>query len=82
MAKISLKEVASDVANLLGETLSPAGLTEESPFPNIENRVRILAPGILSDLIREMADKQSYIEVSGEIYPELLQRLKETFSPI
>lgn len=51
--KISIKQLASDVAALLGESLAPECQPEESPFPDLEERVRILAPMVLSDLIME-----------------------------
>ena len=40
-------------ATLLGEALEIECETEESPFPCIEDRVRILAPGILRDILTE-----------------------------
>lgn len=51
MVTHTLKEIASDVAALLGEPLALECQPEESPFPGIEDRVRILAPGILQTLI-------------------------------
>lgn len=51
MPKVALKQLAADVATLLGEALSLECHPEESPFPDIEDRVRTIAPGILSDLI-------------------------------
>ena len=51
MIKISLKQLASEVATLLGESLAPECQPEESPFPDLEERVRILAPVVLEVLI-------------------------------
>ena len=52
MPDISVSRLASEVATLLGESLAPECHTEESPFPDLEDRVRILAPGLLADLLK------------------------------
>lgn len=54
MKDVSLKQLVSDVAALLGESTVLECSPEESPFPDLEDRVRILAPGILSELLREL----------------------------
>lgn len=51
--KSSIRQLASAVATLLGEALELEGFPVESPFPDIEKRVRILAPVILSELYSE-----------------------------
>lgn len=51
MLTLAIKSLASNVATLLGEPLALECSPEESPFPNIEDRVRILAPGLLKDLL-------------------------------
>ena len=51
--KTSIKKLAADVAALLGESLSLECCPDESPFPGIEDRVRISAPGILASLLLE-----------------------------
>ncbi|MCH5228546.1 MAG: hypothetical protein J1F12_00945 [Muribaculaceae bacterium] len=53
MARIRIEQLASDVAALKGEALLPECEPEESPFPDMETRVRILAPGILAVLLKE-----------------------------
>lgn len=51
MATVSIKTLASEVATLLGESLAPECEPLDSPFPDIEDRVRVSAPIILTDLI-------------------------------
>ena len=51
MEKLKISQLATEVATLLGEAISLQSLPAESPFPNIEDRVRILAPGILLNLL-------------------------------
>lgn len=51
MMKITLQRLASDVATLLGESLALECEPEESPFPGVMERVRLMASEILSDLI-------------------------------
>lgn len=51
MLTLTIKSLASNVATLLGEPLALECSPEESPFPNIEDRVRILASGFLKDLL-------------------------------
>ena len=53
MIEITIQKMASDVAALLGETLAEESHPEESPFPRLADRVRILAPGLLAKLILE-----------------------------
>lgn len=50
---MKLHELAYRTATAMGESLLLECQPEESPFPRIEDRVRILAPGILSRLIVE-----------------------------
>lgn len=64
MATRKIKELAAEVATILGERLVLECHPDESPFPDIEERVRILAPGILADLIRE-ADLMELSEFKG-----------------
>ena len=56
MSEISLTRLADDVAAILGEALSRDCHPEESPFPDFEDRVRILAPHLLAELIRASPD--------------------------
>lgn len=53
MTSVSIKNLASDVATLLGESLALECHPQESPFPDIEDRVRILVRGTLANLIAE-----------------------------
>lgn len=53
MMTLEIRRLASDVATLLGESLAEECRPEESPFPGMEERVRLLAPAILSRLITE-----------------------------
>ena len=75
MAKKSIRQLAADVATLLGETLLPENLPEECPFPSIENRVRILAPGILADLTEKLISTESAIDLSAGLYADLVKSL-------
>lgn len=51
MKNIAISKLSSDVAALLGESLLPECATPESPFPDLEDSVRILAPGFLAELL-------------------------------
>lgn len=51
--KVKVDKIASDVATLLGESLALECHPAESPFPNIEDRVRIFAPGFLASMLIE-----------------------------
>lgn len=51
MALIRIKQLASETAAILGETLELECHPEESPFPNIEERVRVIAPLLLDSII-------------------------------
>ena len=53
MKRISVKELATATATLLGESLLQECIPEESPFPDLEDQVRILSPELLSSLIME-----------------------------
>ena len=78
MKKVVLKELAEDLATLLGESLQLECQPEESPFPGIEDRVRILAPGILSNILmapRETVTLDGSIELPERIYNKLLMKL-------
>lgn len=75
MSKRSLKQVASEVAALLGETLSEENRPEESPFPGIEIRVRILAPGILAALINQQAEESGLIDIPDDLYDKFIEKL-------
>lgn len=50
MITVTAGSLAEDVATLIGESLLLECETEESPFPGLEDRVRVMAPGILSEL--------------------------------
>ena len=51
MKEVEIKQLASDVAAILGESLALDCSPEESPFPDLQLRVRILAPEALNKLI-------------------------------
>ena len=51
MKELTFKQLAIDVATLQGDCLALECSPDESPIPDFENRVRIIAPGILSSLI-------------------------------
>ena len=53
MKRITIKELATETAKLLGESLLLECQPEESPFPTLEDQVRILSPELLSSLILE-----------------------------
>ena len=53
MKEISILKITSDVAAVLGEPTVLDCQPEESPFPGLEDRVRIEAPEVLSVLIKE-----------------------------
>ena len=48
---VSISKLAKEVATLLGDAMELECQPAESPFPDIEDRVRILAPGLLKDLL-------------------------------
>ncbi|MCH5226058.1 MAG: hypothetical protein J1D77_08640 [Muribaculaceae bacterium] len=73
----TFKQLAIEVATILGEPLLPDCQPEESPFPGIENRVRILSPSLLASLIFEKADKEGILEVPDSLYAPLLEALSE-----
>lgn len=78
MKKVTLNQLATDVAILLGEALSLECQPEESPFPNLSDRVQILAPGILSSLLIAVEDDiklDGSILLPENIYHKLLHRL-------
>ena len=64
MPETTIRQLAGEVATILGDALALECQPEESPFPDIENRVRILAPGILSSLLME-----SPLDLSGAAKP-------------
>lgn len=45
-----IKQIATDVATLMGETLALECRPEETPFPGIEEMVRIRAPILLGEI--------------------------------
>lgn len=51
--KTDVEQLISDVYALLGESIARDCIPEESPYPDLGLRVRLLAPGILADLIKE-----------------------------
>ena len=53
MTKVSVERLATDVAILLGEGLAEESDVYESPFPRIKDRVLVMAPGLLANLIKE-----------------------------
>lgn len=78
MKKVTLNQLATDVAILLGEALSLECQPEESPFPNLIDRVHTLAPGILSSLLIAVEDDiklDGSILLPENIYHKLLRRL-------
>lgn len=54
----SIMQLASDVAAILGETLALDCHPEESPFPDLEARVRLLAPECLKRLLLDTPKSQ------------------------
>lgn len=53
MKRMTVRELAEDVATLMGERLLLECQPEESPFPDLEDQVRLLVPGLLATLILE-----------------------------
>ncbi|MCH5227308.1 MAG: hypothetical protein J1F16_05770 [Muribaculaceae bacterium] len=51
MSKVSISRLADDVKTVVGDSLLDICLPEDSPFPDMENRVRVLAPGLLADIL-------------------------------
>ena len=84
MKKFTISQLALDVATLLGESLTLECQPEESPFPRIEDRVRILVPGLIHKLMIRSPDS---LDLSGEIelphflYHKLLLKLAEGINP-
>ena len=70
MKTTAIASIASDVATLLGESLLPECSPAESPFPDIEDRVRILAPGVLESLILSSGReelREAAVALPGEV---------------
>lgn len=82
MAKTTLKQLATDVATLLGETLEPECRPEECLFPSIEHRVRILAPGLLASLIIEDAKSIDALDIPDSLYSRLLKSLVDSIQKV
>ena len=81
MTEVTFDKLAHDVATLLGESLSLECQSEESPFPGIKERVRILAPGILSNLLMNpeaATDLDSGIPLPDNLYLKLITQLTES----
>lgn len=53
MGTVTLDRLTEDVAALLGESIFQECDAAESPFPDLEDRVHILAPGFLFGLLKE-----------------------------
>lgn len=64
----SIDELASDVATVLGENIARDLQPEESGIPLIRERVRAMAPGILTELLMEW--KPEEIDESNPITAE------------
>lgn len=71
----TLKNLAAEVAAILGDSPEADSLPEECPFPCIENRVRILAPGILSKLILDKARSEGILDVPDSLYSSFLSAI-------
>ena len=76
MAKVSIHEIASGVAAILGESLALDCRPEESPFPDIEDRVRIMAPAVLASLTTHPSDIRPYPSVAADDTIELRDSLR------
>lgn len=70
MRIVGIGELASDMAALLGESLLPECQPEESPFPDLEKQVRILAPIVLETLIME-SEPFDLMDAAGRIDSEI-----------
>lgn len=53
MGRITLNRLSDDTATFLGDSLALECQPEESPFPGIKERVRVMAPGVMAELIME-----------------------------
>lgn len=82
MSRVTIKRLASEVSALLGEPAEASYTPLESPFPDIEIKVRILSPGILAEMIRDTSEKDGYIDVPSEMYSHLLNRLVENIKTL
>lgn len=60
MINATIKQLASEVATLMGESLALECSPHESPFPDIEDRVRITAPELLSALIMDSKPEELF----------------------
>lgn len=58
--KRKITQIASDVATLLGESLALECAPEESPFPGIEQRVRLLVPAALAAVSSHPEDHRPF----------------------
>ncbi|MCH5232003.1 MAG: hypothetical protein J1E78_00085 [Muribaculaceae bacterium] len=50
---MTTRQLTEDVAIYLGESLATGCESSESPFPDLEMRVALLAPGMMADLLME-----------------------------
>lgn len=88
MAKVSIDQLAMDVAAVLGESLALDCHPAESPFPGIGDQVRILAPGALASLTSHPTDLVPYptvgpdgmLGVRDSLYPRLVKELARLIS--
>ncbi|MCH5234903.1 MAG: hypothetical protein J1E16_06385 [Muribaculaceae bacterium] len=53
MKTVTIKQLATEIATLMGESLALECSPPESPFPDIEDKVRVMAPAALIRLIKE-----------------------------
>lgn len=72
----TIKEIASDVATLLGDSLLLQCQPEESPYPDMESRVRICAPGIIRNLVEKSDPSLLYDGIT--LVPDLEKREDES----
>lgn len=80
MPRISLKDLSSEVATLLGENLALEESPGEIPFPSIEERVRILAPAILAELVASEASASGFLEIPATLKAALINELLKSFT--
>ena len=84
MIEVTFDRLTSDVAAILGESLSLECQPDESPFPGIKERVRILAPGILARLLivpRDDIDLEAGVYVSETLYYKLIMTIQKVIKP-
>lgn len=69
--KMQLNRLVTLTANLLGEPLALECEPDESPVPGLESRVRVIAPGLLSEMIMDASPESLFPGKKFSSQPEI-----------